>query len=173
MWFAQLPNNLLTGVHPRLTRIFSHGTTKEIYLTLDPKINKSYPWQIGSPCVKFHDNKYKENAVMHWHHLPYLAIFSYQCIVTLTFELLTRTLILSEYLYPRNKDRGYTGIIVNVYICSSVCNARLIKCFGRITTSLLHISPWNFTHRLLRGQRYTGSVFAILYKYYILYGMTW
>ena len=30
-WFAQLPNYLLTVVHPELNRKFWHGSTKEIY----------------------------------------------------------------------------------------------------------------------------------------------
>ena len=50
----------------------------------DPKVYRTHPWLMGSVPVKFHDDRYKGEAVMlHEFILPNL------CIVTLTFDLLT------------------------------------------------------------------------------------
>ena len=42
-----------------------------------------------SLCVKFHDDRCKGKEIMRWIHVTIPYFSSYQCIVTLTFDLLT------------------------------------------------------------------------------------
>ena len=49
-------------------------------LPFDLKITRAHPQLIGSLCVKFHDDKYKEIAIMR-----HKRFFGNQYIVTLTF----------------------------------------------------------------------------------------
>ena len=90
-WGVFVWSFILTGVKWKQWCDIDHCT---VTLTFDPEIHRAHSRLMGSLCAKFHDDKCKGKAVMRQNNFTFfifnLAIFSYQCIVTLTFDLLTR-----------------------------------------------------------------------------------